>query len=692
MTAVTEDPAGIRLGIDVGGTFTDAVLWDESTGEMRFAKVLSTPGKFADAVINVAHEVLDQAGLTLKHVARLVHGSTVAANVVAERRGSKVGLLTTLGFRDVLELQRTRRDVLFDLYYEKPKPIVPRYLRLEVRERMDATGQVLTPLDETAAREAIRRLKSEGCRSIAVCFLFSFLNPSHERRVKDLIDEEFPEAYVSLSSNVNPEFREYERTSTTVVDAYIRPEVTAYYNDLEQRLRGEHGFGGRFDIVHSGGGVMAVRDAADRPVKTIESGPAAGAIAAAHISRLTGIDRAIALDMGGTTAKACLIENGRLKTVNILKVERHPVRAPLIDLVEISGGGGTLAWIDSSGLLRLGPRSAGALPGPACYGRGGELPTITDANVVLGYYPVHLTGGSMRLDAGAARRAVREHIGERLGMTEEQAALGILRIANADMEGAIRLVTTQRGIDPRLCTLIGFGGAGPVHAAFLAQQLGIPKVLIPPAPGNVNAFGALVAETRYDKLATFYHYLNEVTDRETDAAFRHLESDLLQSLADLPASDRSLLVLERFADIRYVGQGYEITVPMPASRSDWKAQLANAFHEAHQAQFKHAAPGSPLQFVALRTVASLAPKPVHLRVAGKAPGGEGGGTRPALFPGSDRHREASVWERVALSAGWKVQGPAIVEEFSSTTVIPPGCGAEVDSLGNLLIHVRNPLQ
>lgn len=686
MTQATGNTAGIRLGIDVGGTFTDSVLWDERKGVMHFGKVPSTPGHFADGVIDAASIVLREAGLGLKDVSRLVHGSTVAANVVAERKGSKVGLITTAGFRDVLELQRSRRDVLFDLYYEKPVPLVPRHLRLEVPERMDSVGQVITALDETATREAIRRLRAEGCNSIAVCFLFSFLNPAHERRVEALITEEFPAAFVSLSSNVNPEFREYERTSTTVVDAYIRPEVTAYYSELERRLRIEHGFSGRLDIVHSGGGVMAVRDAAERPVKTIESGPAAGAIAAAHFSRLARIERAIALDMGGTTAKACLIENGRLKTVNLLKVERHPVRAPLIDLVEISGGGGTLAWIDSSGLLRLGPRSAGASPGPACYGRGGELPTITDANVVLGYYPEHLTGGSMRLDADAAGRAIRDHIGIRLGMSEEQVALGILRIANADMEGAIRLVTTQRGIDPRKCTLIGFGGAGPVHAAFLAQQLGIPEVLIPPAPGNVNAFGALVAETRYDRHASYYQTVSEVADGDFEAAFSRIESGLLDSLADLPASDRKLLVLERFADVRYVGQGYEITVPVPPIDANWKQSLAVAFHEAHHAQFRHSAPGSAVQFVVLRAVASLAPDPLQLRVSGTADDAIAK-TRRALFPGFDVHLDARIASRTSLPSGWKAMGPAIVEEYSSTTVIPPGCEAEVDALGNLLIHV-----
>lgn len=676
----------LRLAIDVGGTFTDAALWDESRDLLAFAKVPSTPGRFAEGVVAAAREALARAGRDERALSRLIHSSTVAANVVAERRGARVGLLTTAGFRDVLELQRTRRDSLFDLYYEKPAALVPRHLRLEIPERIAADGNVVTALDEAAARRAIARLRDEGCEAVAVAFLFSFVNPVHERRIEALISETMPGAFVSLSSVVNPEFREYERTSTTVVDAYVKPEVTAYYRELDARLR-DVGFAGRLDIFHSGGGIMAVGDAIQRPVQTIESGPAAGATAAAHIARIAGRERAIAFDMGGTTAKACLVEGGRLKTVNAMLVERHPVRAPVIDLIEISGGGGTIAWVDDTGLLRVGPRSAGARPGPACYGHGGTLPTITDANVVLGLYPTHLIGGGLALDVAASHRAIREHLSDRLGMDLHEAALGILRIANADMEGAIRLVTTQRGIDPRQCALIAFGGAGPVHAAFLAQQIGIPEVLVPPAPGNVNAFGALVAETRYDHHATFYRRLDEVAPADLERAFAALEEQARASLADLPATDRGAISVERLADLRFVGQGFELTVPAGAGAS----ALSAAFRSAYATRYKHAELGSAIEIVALRIVLRLAAKAITLRLPAESQASgrnRGGASRQVLFPGNVAPVETAIYDRTELRAGWRAEGPAIIEEYSSTTVVPPGCGIALLDDGNLSIAVE----
>jgi N-methylhydantoinase A len=685
---------GLRLAIDVGGTFTDAVLWCNGDDTLTFAKVPSTPGFFAEGVISAAQEALARAQAQPSDIARFVHSSTVAANVVAERRGAKVGLLTTSGFRDVLELQRSRRDSLFNLYYEKPVPLVPRALRLEVPERIDAMGDVVVQLDERAARRAIGALREAGCDAVAIVFLFSFLNPQHERRVAEIVHEEMPNAFVSLSSTVNPELREYERTSTTVIDAYVKPEVSSYYRGLESRLR-DMGFAGRVDIFHSAGGIMGVHDAIERPVHTVESGPAAGATAAAHIARTANIESAIAFDMGGTTAKACLIEKGRLKTINSMLIERRPVRAPVIDLVEISGGGGTLAWIDESGLLRVGPRSAGATPGPACYGKGGTSPTITDANAILGYYPSHLIGGNLKLDMEAARRAIRTHLCDALSMNEDQAALGILRIANANMEGAIRLVTTQRGIDPRSCTLIAFGGAGPVHAAFLAMQIGIPQVLVPPAPGNVNAFGALVADTRYDYHTGFFGSFSEATGTLIVAAFERLEAQALASLSDLPAADRNTIALERFCDLRYVGQGFELTVPcvdLDDRSTSWKSELAAAFHKRHLAEYKHADPAAQLEFIALRIVASLAGKPIALRpTAQHIAAGRTAGTdhRLALFPGEAKSQPARVWDRNALALGWSAAGPAIIEEYSSTTVVPPGCSITLDKSSNLIIDVMN---
>ena len=686
----------IRLGIDVGGTFTDGVLWNETKGELFFSKVPSTPPSFVEGVLAAATEVLEQSRLSPDAVTHVVHGSTVAANIVHEKCGAKVGLITTQGFRDVLEIQRQRRDILFDLFYKKPPSLVPRFLRLEVPERLNSRGEVCVPLDEAKVREAIRTLKKQGCQAIAVIFLFSFLNSNHERRVEEIVKEEFPEAFVSISSVVNPEFRESERTNTVVVDAYVKPGVTAYYADLERSLR-RHGIASPLSIIQSGGGVMSVRDAARRPVHTIESGPAAGAIIGAHIAQSVGIDQAIAFDMGGTTAKACLVQKGELKIVNTLSVERHVVRAPLIDLIEISSGGGTIAWVDGAGLLRLGPRSSGALPGPACYGRGGEQPTICDANAVLGYLnPDYLLGGKMRIDVDLARRAIREQLGRRLNLDEVQIAFGILRIANANMAGAIRVVTTQRGIDPRTCVLIASGGAGPMHAAFLAQEIGISEVLIPPAPGNVSAFGTLVADMRYDYMRTFVHPVEELNKRMLSDAFEQLRAEALASLEDLSGSDLKELTFKHLADVRYIGQGFELTVTLPEFLEDvdekWKDQLASTFHAAHQARYKYDAPGSPIEIVALRLIALLKTgNTIHLRPYRKESGSgkrlQQKGERPVYFSNFAESMPAAVYERSLLQAGTRINGPAIVEEYSSTTIIPPACRAEVKDDGNLIISI-----
>jgi N-methylhydantoinase A len=685
----------LRVGIDVGGTFTDAAIWNGQAGGLVFAKVPSTPPVFGDGVINAGLEALLAIGATFADVSHLVHSTTAAANVVAEKKGARVGLITTAGFRDVLEIQRTRRDQLYDLQYSKPVPLVPRELRLGVPERVDSSGTVLVALDEDATRAAIRELRDAGCEAIAVVFLFSFLNPKHELRVAELIEEEYPEAFVSISSTVNPEFREYERASTTVVDAYVKPEVTTYYKNLERRLRDEYGFTGRLDIIQSGGGAMACEDAAKRPSQTVESGPACGAIAAAHLARVSNLPRVIAFDMGGTTAKATYIEGGALNTNNTLYIDRLPVRAPVVDLKEISGGGGTLAWCDDSGLLRVGPRSAGAVPGPACYARGGQTPTLTDVNALLGYYPDELIGGAMKLDIAAAGNAVREHLAERLGMGEIEAALGALRIANFDMESAIRLVTTQRGIDVRTCALIAFGGAGPVHAASLARELGIRQVIIPPAPGNVNAFGALIADSRYDFHGNFTHTLDEAGEEELRDALAALEQVAGDAVGDLSAADREEFAFERQIDARYVGQGFELTIPLPTPEEDpdWRRTLRQRFIEKHEALYRTHDPDGKIELLTVRVTAVRSADLIDLKgsaggSAQRSPDGRRSHTRSVRFEGSDDVHEADVYSRAELVVGERFSGPAIVEEHGSTTVVPPGCDVEVDTFENLVLTLE----
>lgn len=688
----------LRIGIDVGGTFTDGAIWDDRAGKLLFSKVPSTPPTFADGVIAAGLDALTQMNATFAQVEHLVHSSTVAANVVAEKKGARVGLITTAGFRDVLEIQRTRRDRLYDLFYDKPVPLVPRDLRLEVPERIDADGNVLVPLDEDAVRRAVVQLRDAGCTAIAVVFLFSFLNPKHELRVAEIITDIYPEAFVSISAKVNPEFREFERASTTVIDAYVKPEVTTYYEDLEQRLREEHGFRGRLDVIHSGGGTMAIRDAAARPSQTVESGPACGVIAAAHLARTSNLPRVIALDMGGTTAKAAFIENGQFKTQNTLYIERLPVRAPVVDLIEISGGGGTIAWMDDGGLLHVGPRSAGARPGPICYARGGDKPTITDANAVVGYYPAQLIGGKMQLDIEGARTVIREQLGERLGMSETDVALGILRIANFDMENAIRLVTTQRGIDARTCTLIAFGGAGPVHAATLARQAGIPQVVIPLAPGNVNAFGALIADSRYDFQRQCSGLLGDLEWERIQTALSELEAEASEAVAADGASGVDTLTMQSSVDARYVGQGFELTVPLleRVDEAVWRANVKAQFDVLHETQYKYHDPAGEIEVISLRLTALRKNEAVALHAgAGNAAEPTEPGTaapvesmRMMLFPDGRGLQPAAIYSRAQLRPGHRFSGPAIVEEYGSTTVIPPRCEVEIDELENIVITVE----
>ncbi len=684
----------LRIGIDVGGTFTDGAVWDDDAGKLLFSKVPSTPPTFADGVIAAGVEALSQMNATFADVEHLVHSSTVAANVVAEKKGARVGMITTAGFRDVLEIQRTRRDRLYDMAYNKPVPLIPRELRLEVPERIDANGDVLVPLDENATRKAIESLRDAGCNAIAVVFLFSFLNPKHELRVAELIDEIFPKAFVSISAKVNPEFREYERASTTVIDAYVKPEVTTYYEDLERRLRNEHGFRGRLDVIHSGGGTMAIRDAAARPSQTVESGPACGVIAAAHLAQANKLAHVIALDMGGTTAKAAYIENGKFKTQNTLFIERLPVRAPVVDLIEISGGGGTLAWIDEGGLLHVGPRSAGARPGPICYAQGGTQPAITDANAVVGYYPEQLIGGKMRLNIDAARAAFKKQFGERLGMSETEVALGVLRIANFDMEAAIRLVTTQRGIDARTCVLIAFGGAGPVHAVMLARQAGIPRVVIPPAPGNVNAFGALIADSRYDFQRQLNGTLHQLSWDNVRQALDELSAEARDAIAAEGASHISNLTLEPSVDARYVGQGFELTVSLKdlteADAKDWRSKVKHLFNQLHQMQYRYHDPEGEIEILSLRLTALRKTEVVALH-AGKSRGSGApptAGSRMTMFPDEKEAQLASVYHRDDILPGHQFSGPAIVEEYGATTVIPPRCAVEIDDLENIIVSVE----
>jgi N-methylhydantoinase A len=672
----------LRVGADIGGTFTDIVFLGHD-GAVRAAKLLSTPDDYGRAILDGLAADRARAADGGEPIAEIVHGTTVATNTILEQKGAKVGLLTTKGFRDVLEIRRVRLPVLYDITWRKPVPLVRRERRLEVDERVGPGGEVRRPLDRANARAAIERLKALGCESVAVCFLHSYANAEHELAVGELLDGEFP--FVSLSCRVLPELKEYERTATTVLDAYVKPVVSRYLYNLRANLD-RAGVDAPLLVMQSSGGIFSDRAAAASPVRIIESGPAAGVIAAAAAGRVAGIENLITFDMGGTTAKASIVERGAIalsaeyevggglnQGSRLIKGSGHLIRIPAIDVAEVGAGGGSLAWIDAGGVLRVGPESAGAVPGPACYGRGGERPTVTDANLVLGYLnPGYLVGGELRLDAGRAMRAIREHVAAPLGLALVEAAEGIHRIANAAMQRAIRSVSIERGRDPRDFTLVAFGGSGPVHAAGLAEALDIGRILIPPHPGLFSAIGLLTADVQQLYTRSLLRELGRADLAAAEAILREMEARAVHDL-DAEGFGAGEVKLERFADLRYRKQISELLLPLPerALAPADRERLAEAFHREHETTYGYAMRDERIEIVSLKLRArgtrESAP-PAWDRMGVRAiPSGE----RVAHF-GRDRGALATrVLGRAAIGEQ-PVPGPLVIEEYDSTTVVPPG--------------------
>ncbi|MCC6792163.1 MAG: hydantoinase/oxoprolinase family protein [Thermomicrobiales bacterium] len=689
-----------RLGIDTGGTFTDATLIDEATGELAIAKVPSTPADPAIGFLNAATRILRQQRVSPDQVEYVVHGTTVATNAVIEGNVAPTGFITTDGFRDMLEIARQVRPSLYDLRFEKPRPITPRHRCFGVPERLNAAGALLTPLDEAAVRDAARALRAEGVESIAVCFLHSYLNPVHERRAGEILREVFPEATVSLSCDVAPEFREFFRASTTVINAAIRPIVARYLRRIEEELRCA-GVSAELLVMQSSGGVFSFQAAAEKPVFMVESGPAAGVMAATYVGAALGYDNVISFDMGGTTAKAGLVQHGRPRITKEYEVgamargggggakaRGYPIRTPVIDLVEIGAGGGSIAWVDSGGVLRVGPRSAGADPGPACYGNGGTEPTITDANLLLGRLnPDYFLGGEYTLDVELARNAIQTRCAAPLGLDVLTVANGIVEIANAAMTGALRLVSVQRGIDPRGFVLVAFGGAGPVHANRLAAEAEIGTLLIPMSPGTTSALGLLVTDLQHDYSVTHNARLHDLDTAAVSAIYRDLEAQALKTLANegVATADTRLI---RQVDLRYVGQSYELTVPLTTSSLDeaGRAAVAEDFHRAHHQAYGFGAPGEPVELVSIRLTAIGSIAKPRLRDNGNPHGyADPKTTRQVWFKEAGGFVETPVFDRYTLGEGAVIAGPAIVEELDSTSVIHPGYAARVDRFGNLLV-------
>jgi N-methylhydantoinase A/oxoprolinase/acetone carboxylase beta subunit len=677
----------VQIGVDIGGTFTDIVAVGDDGG-LHLAKVPTTPKDLLGGVADAVRAVLVLAGRPPGDVRRFLHGTTVATNAVLEQTGAVTGVLMTEGFEDVLELGRQKRSRMYDLDMDPETPafLAPRRRRVGIRERLDARGRVLVPLDEAQVRAEAARLRDEGVQALAVCYLFSFLDPAHERRTRELVREVAPGMAVSLSSEVDPTFREYERLCVTAFDAYLGPLVARYLAGLGDALR-RLGVPAVPQIMRSRGGVVSAAVAARHPVTLFLSGPAGGVVGARFAAGRSGVQDFISLDMGGTSNDVSVVQGGRAVVAAEGRIGPYPVRTPMVDVSTIGAGGGSIAWLDGAGGLRVGPRSAGAEPGPACYGRGGDRPTVTDASLLLGYLaPAGFAGGSLRLDVEAARAAVAGVAGP-LGLDPVAAAAGIHRVVNARMADQIRLMTIQRGHDPRGLTLVLLGGAGPVHGVALAEELGLRDVLVPEAPGVLSALGLLAAAVEHHHART-HPGLVETADLDAvNAVLRDLDARGRAQMGEEGVPPEAVEVAYA-ADMRYVGQAYELAVPVgaPLGPAD-RAAVQAAFHAAHERAYGYARAAQPVEFVNFRAVHTSAqpPPPVRPPAAGQGTLDEARVARRPVHFAPGGFRPTPVYARARLPAGAEVAGPAIVEQPDTTTVVPPGWAARVEGSGNLRI-------
>ena len=689
-----------RVGIDIGGTFTDVVLMSEKRGLVAKYKVDTTPARLEACFVRGLRRATDE--LPAEAVARILHASTVATNTVLEAKGARTALVVTGGFRDILEIARQRRPDLYDLKAEKARPLIPRRLCFEVRERIGADGRVVTALTDDELARVCEEVRSAHVESVVIATLFSYLNPRHELRIKEHLERALPGVSAVASSEVVPEFREFERASTAALVGYLRPAFVRYTGKLVQDLARLRHDPEKLLIMNSAGGLMSPEAARERPHTVVESGPAAGVIAAATLARELGERNVISFDMGGTTAKASLIEDGRYRTTTeyeigagmhqslAVRFTGYPIKAPIIDLTECSAGGGSIASVDGLGALKVGPRSAGAEPGPVCYGRGGIEPTVTDANLVLGRInPDYFLGGEAKLDLEQARAAIEERIARPLRLSLSQAAAGVLAVVNAHMVRILRVVSVSRGLDPREFSLAAFGGAGPLHAADLATELQIPRIVIPEAPGLFSALGLLWADLRADFSTTVRRNLGTESAGALQKTLEALEADAYAWLAaeGVPSARQ---MLARSADLRYPLQNYEINVLLPAGRADaaWMKRACEGFHQAHQRLYSHCDRGSLVQIVNLRISAigrTERIRPRRVRPGPANPTQALKGERPVYFHEAGRYVPCAIYEREKLLAGSRIAGPAVVEQADSTIVVPPPYEAVVDPHGRLVL-------
>ena len=686
---MTQD-SSYRIGFDVGGTFTDFTVYDAAARTLVHFKVPSTPHDPSEAIENGLRQILDEMDIAPDCITFIGHGTTVATNMVIERRGVRTGLLTTKGTRDVIEIGRQLRPHLYDYSIVKPEPLVPRERRFEVDERLDAGGNVVTPLDRDSLMNAIDGLRAAKVEAVAICFLHSYKNTAHERLAADAVRDAMPDVFVSVSSEVLPEFREYERLSTTAINAYVGPRMSGYLDRFTQRLK-DLGITVDPVTVHSNGGLMSIESVRDHPVRTCLSGPAAGVVGASVLGREIGMENLITFDVGGTSTDVSLIDKGEPAFTSTRLVADHPVRTPMVDVQVIGAGGGSIAWIDDAGALKVGPQSAGSDPGPVAYGRGGEKVTLTDANIVLGRLnPDSLLKGRMPVDATAARAAIEAKIARPLGLSVEDAAMGIIRIAVANMSRAIRSVSTERGHNVDEFALMAFGGAGPLHGVDVAVECGVPKILVPAEPGTMCARGILLSDISFDFVRSELLMFGPETWPRIGDAFAAMRKEGEDWLVreGIPADRRSIRAV---IEARYVGQNFEVPVPVPDDfdlSETGRKTFADDFAAAHRRDYGYEIPGRPVEIVncrlkAVGAVDSVSP-PQDMRRGDAASAVSG--QREVYF--ETGWATADVYDRDLIPSGARIDGPAVVEEMSSTTVLATGQHAIADSHGNLILDVR----
>lgn len=690
MNATPAPTRSHRVAADVGGTFTDVVTFDEKTGRSFFGKTLTTPESLIEGIVTG----VKKAGPSVADTRLFLHGTTVAINTILERSGARTALITTRGFRDIYEIGRINRPDAYNLFFTKHEPLIQRAWRYELTERMSAAGEVLIPLADEELEVIAKQLREEQAEAVAILLLHSYANPAHEIHVKKRLQALCPGMFISASHEISQEYREFERTSTVAANAYVGPRVRNYLAQIDDRLASEH-FAGTFYVVQSSGGLYDVKSAQSECIRMLESGPAAGVIGTQAVCKRLGLDHAIAFDMGGTTAKAGVVHGGEVVMAGNIMIGGYnnglPIQIPLIDIQEVGTGGGSLARVEPGGGLRVGPQSAGAVPGPACYARGGELPTVTDANLVLGRLSAtRFLGGEMPLDLERARRALAEHVADPLGIDILAAADGIIRIAATTMSHVVTRVTTERGLDAGDFTMVGYGGAGPLHASLVARELRMPTLIIPPSPGHFSAYGMLMADLRRDFVKTWFRPLASLDMDEMDRIYATMEDEGRASLeGQVPAG--SGLACRRGADMRYVGQEHSVTVDLPLSlfSARDRAGIKRHFDAIHALRYGFSNADAPAEVVSLHTsVIGTLSKPESRRLPGtqRAPQQE---VRPVYFSEAGGFVDTPVVQRSSLQAGDRMDGPVLVEEHASTTVVLPGDRLEVSPWGDLVIQIGN---